>query len=183
VQTNSFAIEKIVTNVAERFFKQLTSPWLLVSASNQMLYVIRSESIECAYMVSTSKYGLGGQQDSYKTPLGAHVVAQKIGGQCQTNEILRARKATGECAEIISQAITSHQDLVLTRLLWLKGLESNINLGEGVDSFDRYIYIHGTQEEGLIGTPASHGCVRMTNKDVIELYNAVEVNTFVYISE
>ena len=147
MQNNSIAIEKIVTNVAKRFSTQLTQPWLLVNVPDQALYVIRSESIECTYSVSTSKYGLGEKQDSYKTPVGAHVIAQKIGGQCQVNEILRARKATGECADIISQAIASEKDLILTRILWLKGLEAGKNLGGDVDSFDRYIYIHATRHK------------------------------------
>ena len=73
------------------------------------------------------------------------------------------------------------QDLILSRILWLEGLESGINSGEGVDSFARYIYIHGTQEEGLLGQAASHGCVRMSNAAVIELFDSVKQGTFVYI--
>ena len=73
------------------------------------------------------------------------------------------------------------QDLILTRIMWLEGLEIGINSGEGVDSYARYIYIHGTQEEGLLGQAASHGCVRMSNTAVVELFDLVNEGTFVYI--
>lgn len=175
-------MQKVVANIADRFSESVTQPWILVDTSKQCLYLINADILQSSYPISTSKYGLGEEQDSYKTPQGAHVIAQKVGDDCERNEILRAREPTGECAEIISQAASSQQDLVLTRILWLKGLEPGKNSGEGMDSFQRYIYIHGTQEEGLIGTPASHGCVRMLNDDVIELYANVEEDTFVYIN-
>ena len=178
---SSILITSKLSEVTNNYHRLLTNPWLLVDSETQTLALIREGAIDCQYGISTSKYGLGCEQDSFKTPIGAHLIAKKIGSQCQLNEILNAREATGECAEIISKAEESSQDLVLTRVLWLRGLEPDKNLGEGVDSFDRYIYIHGTQEEGLIGTPASHGCIRMLNKDVIRLYDIVEENTFVCI--
>jgi len=182
VSDTSVEMQKLLADIADRFPAAITQPWILVDTSKQYLYLVNSGVLGNCYPISTSKYGLGEEQDSYKTPQGAHVIAQKVGDDCEPNEILRARQPTGECAEIISQAVSSQQDLVLTRILWLKGLELGKNLGEGMDSFQRYIYIHGTQEEGLIGTPASHGCVRMLNRDVIELYASVEEDTFVYIN-
>ena len=175
-------MNKLFADVANKYADQLTHPWLLVDTTQQRLYLVQSGIAQQTYSVSTSKFGLGAQQDSYKTPQGAHVIAQKIGSNCQVNEVLRAREPSGECAEIVVQAVSSELDLVLTRILWLRGLEDGKNLGPGVDSFNRYIYIHGTNEEGLIGQPASHGCVRMRNNDVIELYACVEENTFVYIN-
>ena len=181
VQGDPLALDNIIIDVTNKFSDQITQCWLLVSTKEQRLYLINSGVVECRYSISTSKYGVGEEQDSYKTPRGAHVIERKIGDDCALNEILRARQPTQERAEIISHAECSQQDLVLTRILWLKGLEPGKNLGDGVDSFQRYIYIHGTQEEGLIGTAASHGCVRMLNKDVIELYDRIAEGTFVYI--
>ena len=170
-------IDKIVSD----FSNQITNPWLLVDSSDQQLYVIENNLEKLCYKISTSKYGLGCQQDSNKTPTGAHKIAEKIGGDGDPNEIYKARQATGEVAEIIHTAEQSDRDLILSRILWLQGLEQGHNCGEGVDSHQRYIYIHGTQEEGLLGMPASHGCVRMSNKDVIDLYDLVPEGTFVYI--
>ena len=170
-------IDKIVSD----FSDQITNPWLLVDSYEQSLHLIQNNAEKYNFKVSTSKYGLGSQQDSYKTPTGAHKIAEKIGGDGEPNEIYKARQATGETAEIIHTAEQSDQDLILSRILWLQGLEKGHNSGEAVDSYQRYIYIHGTQEEGLLGMPASHGCVRMSNKDVIKLYDLVPEGTFVYI--
>ena len=109
------------------------------------------------------------------------IFAEKIGAEGVINEIYKGRQATGEVAEIIYTAQQTDQDMILSRIIWLQGLEDGHNCGEGVDSYQRYIYIHGTAEEGLLGMPASHGCVRMSNKDVIELYDIVSEGTFVYI--
>ena len=173
--------ETLFSALLNKFADKMTQPWVQIDTAKQRLYLVNQNHIESSYPISTSKYGLGGEQDSYKTPLGAHAVAQKIGSQCQLNEILRARQPTGECAEIIATPIASEQDLVLTRILWLQGLEPGKNSGTGVDSHERYIYIHGTQEEGLIGKPASHGCVRMMNADIVELFDRISENTFIYI--
>jgi lipoprotein-anchoring transpeptidase ErfK/SrfK len=170
-------IDKIVSS----FSAQLTRPWLLIDSSSQELCVMNHSDKSSCYKISTSRYGLGCQQDSNKTPTGAHVIAEKIGGEGVINEIYKGRQATGEVAEIIYTAQQTDQDMILSRIMWLQGLEDGHNCGEGVDSYQRYIYIHGTAEEGLLGMPASHGCVRMSNKDVIELYDIVSEGTFVYI--
>ena len=159
----------------------LTQPWLLVTAATQTLSLIMAGQIIKSYSISTSKFGLGCQQDSNKTPTGAHRIKQKIGQSAAQGEIFVGRVATGRHGRILSQAVHDEQDLILSRILWLEGLESGINSGEGVDSFARYIYIHGTQEEGLLGQAASHGCVRMSNAAVIELFDSVKQGTFVYI--
>ena len=174
-------LENACLEVVEKFSSKITDPWLIVDSSTQRLYLINRQSQAQRFPVSTSKYGLGCQQDSMMTPIGAHQIAQKIGGKGDLNEIYVGRVATGDKAEILSEKKTSNLDLILTRILWLQGLENNKNCGEGVDSFQRYIYIHGTQEEGLLGSPASHGCVRMSNTDIVDLYQQVSVGTFVYI--
>ena len=159
----------------------LSQPWILVSAASQTLSLIMAGQIQKTYSISTSEFGLGCQQDSYKTPTGAHQIKQKIGQSAAYAEVFEARMALGRHGQIIRQPVHDGQDLILSRIMWLEGLETGINRGEGVDSYARYIYIHGTQEEGLLGQAASHGCVRMGNAAVIELFDLVNEGTFVYI--
>jgi lipoprotein-anchoring transpeptidase ErfK/SrfK len=154
-----------------------------VSISDQRLFVIENGDTLKNYPVSTSKYGIGNESGSYKTPIGHHVIAKKYGADAAIGAIFKARINTGRVAEIITEPRNDDNDYVTTRILWLRGTEPGVNRGEGIDSFHRYIYIHGTHEEGLIGQPASHGCIRMYNRDVIELYDLVEVGTPVIISE
>jgi len=127
-----------------------------------------------AYSVSTSKYGLGSELGSHKTPLGVHEIAEKIGEDVEVDTIFAARGDTGKIYD--RSRGETRDDLVLTRILWLKGLEKG-----NANSHKRYIYIHGTPEEEKIGKPASHGCIRMLGKDVIELFEWVGVGTKVYI--
>lgn len=178
---NSNNFERRVAEIASRFASQLTQPWILIITATQTLHVLENFTSVCQYTISTSKYGNGCEQDSQQTPVGAHFVAQRIGSDKPPGAIFAGRQATGAIAEIIQKREASELDLILSRILWLQGLEKNKNAGDGCDSFHRYIYIHGTHEEGLLGTPASHGCVRMSNADVVELYDRVTEGTFVYI--
>ena len=170
-----------IEEIRHRFAESLSNPWLLVETDSQRLHVMTDDVDTGQYKVSTSKYGIGCQENSFKTPTGAHVIAQRIGGDVNERTVFVGRESTGELGEIVQQAQATESDLILSRILWLKGLEENKNLGTGLDSYHRYIYIHGTHEEGLLGTPASHGCIRMSNKDVIKLYDQVSEGTFVYI--
>ena len=179
--TDNNNTERLLPKIVSEFTDQLTQPWLLVNTENQTLYVIDQEHEQCHYRVSTSKFGNGCEQDSLQTPTGAHLIAKKIGQGKPEGEIFSGRQPTGQIAPISQVAKSTGQDLILTRILWLQGLEENKNSGGRCDSYQRYIYIHGTHEEGLLGTPASHGCVRMSNSDVIELYNQVSEGAFVYI--
>jgi hypothetical protein len=124
---------------------------------------------------------LGNIFNSQKTPLGLHIVKNKMGDEVPINGILRYGFYSNEIAQIINEPKTSGKDLVTSRILWLEGLEKGKNKGGLMDSYNRGIYIHGTNEEGLIRTPASHGCVRMNNKDVIELFNIVPKGIYVLI--
>lgn len=133
------------------------------------------------YPISTSKYGLGSEAGSFKTPLGRHRVAQKIGAGAPLNTVFKERVNTGRVAAIDRTLQGAPHDDVTTRILWLEGLEPGKNRGRGIDSKERFIYIHGTTSEGLIGRPASNGCVRMYNKDVIELFGLVNEGTPVLI--
>ncbi|GAH92165.1 unnamed protein product [marine sediment metagenome] len=135
------------------------------------------------YPVSTSKYGVGNEKNSMKTPLGTHFIAEKIGDGAKIGTIFELCENTGEIAEIYTDAKDIKEDVITTRILWLKGIVPGVNEGEGVDSYNRHIYIHGSPEEGLIGTPASNGCIRMKNKDIIELFDSISEGTLVGIHE
>ena len=154
---------------------------IIVDISEQRLYLFEKDKLKQSFPVSTSRFGEGSIENSYKTPLGSHEIKEKIGTDVPINTILIARKNTSRKAKIINEKIDSDDDFVTSRILWLEGLEVGKNKGSGVDSYDRYIYIHGTHEEGLIGQKASHGCIRMFNQDVIYLYDKVEEGTKVLI--
>lgn len=152
-----------------------------ISILDQKLTLYKRGKIFKTYAISSSKYGEGAQQGSGKTPLGKHRIDQKIGAHTPLGTIFKARRNTQKIAEIHTDPVDVEEDLVTTRILWLKGLEAGKNLGDGVDSFKRYIYIHGTNEEGLIGKKASHGCIRMKNSDVVELFDQVSEGDTIYI--
>jgi lipoprotein-anchoring transpeptidase ErfK/SrfK len=157
---------------------------LLVRTDEQLLYVWEAGRLREQFPVSTAARGVGNREDSLQTPLGLHRVAQKIGDATPVGTVFRGREATGEVAPILSgPEETAPADHVTSRILWLEGLEPGINRGGDVDSFSRYIYIHGTDEEGRIGKPVSHGCVRMRNQDVIGLFAWVPLNTLVLIQD
>ncbi|MEW6591618.1 MAG: L,D-transpeptidase [Pseudomonadota bacterium] len=134
------------------------------------------------YPVSTATNGPGEQSGSYCTPRGRHRIAEKIGAGAPMYAAFKARELTGEIWTPALDAENPGRDWILTRILWLEGMERGRNQGGPVDTHDRYIYIHGTHEEHKLGTPASHGCIRMRNADVIDLFNLVEVGTEVRIS-
>ena len=148
--------------------------------SQKMVHIKKGTEIK-TYNISSSVYGTGSEENSFKTPLGKHEIYMKIGHNLPLNAILKGRVWTGAIATIINEEIDTEFDLVTSRILWLDGLELGKNKGKGVDSKDRYIYIHGTAEEGLIGKPASDGCIRMYNKDVIELFDLVDEKAQVWI--
>ena len=154
---------------------------LLVNVEDQEMYLLQKGIIINKYLISSSVYGTGSKVNSLKTTLGRHIIVQKIGDGLPLAAVLKGREWTGGIANIITDPIDTEFDIVTSRILWLSGLEEGLNLGTGVDSKSRYIYIHGTAEEGLIGKPASDGCIRMYNKDVISLFNKVDTKTEVWI--
>lgn len=156
---------------------------LIIVTSKQQLYVKHGDDTIKTYPIATSKYGIGNQLNSYKTPLGLHRVWKKIGEGAPLGAIFKGGQYTGRIAQIYTDSTDLPTDEVTTRILWLEGLEPGINKGGNVDTKNRHIYIHGTPEEGLIGTPSSHGCIRMRNRDVIELYNMVPEGILVLIKE
>lgn len=154
-----------------------------ISISEQKLYLIENGNVVKSYPVSTSKYGIGSREGSNQTPLGRHRIVEKIGDKAPWGTIFKERKNTGKTINDPGAIGPNDKDLVTTRIMWLEGLEPGVNKGEGIDSYKRFIYIHGTLEENLIGTPASHGCIRMKNTDVIELFDSVGLHTPVTIEK
>jgi len=124
-----------------------------------------------SYKISSSKFGLGTESGSFYTPLGSFIIEEKIGHGAPERMIFQGRKPTG----IIAQ-LGGEEDYILTRILWLSGLEH-----QNANTRDRFIYIHGTNQEELLGSPASHGCIRLANTTMIELFNNVEAGDLVEI--
>jgi lipoprotein-anchoring transpeptidase ErfK/SrfK len=173
--------KKILTLLLFSVITYAESAHIEVDISEQRLYLIENSLIKASYPISTSKYGEGSIENSFKTPLGKHSIKEMIGEEAEINTIFTSRINTKRSATIIDQFEDTDNDYVTSRILWLDGEEDGFNKGGNVDSFRRYIYIHGTHEEGLIGTKASHGCIRMFNYDVIELFNLVNIGTKVLI--
>lgn len=172
-----FLMEYLSIKYAEKEFVS----FIYVAVKRQKLYLINHESIVAEYSISTAEKGMGCEAGSFKTPSGLHKIAEKVGGDVEPFGIIKQKVATGEMATVVLESKSTNQDLITSRVLHLSGLEEGTNKGAEVDSYRRGIFIHGTHEEGLIGKPASKGCVRMKNADVIDLFERVEVGTFVVI--
>ena len=145
---------------------------VLISVRDQKLMLIENGTIAATYPVSTSKYGLGDNWGSLATPLGLLQVAQKIGDHAPVGAVFHNRRWTGE----VLQPNTPGRDPIMTRIIWLRGLQA-----ANSHAFKRCIYIHGTNEEKIIGRPASFGCIRMRSVDVTALYNQLPLGTPVEI--
>lgn len=154
---------------------------LYVNIEKQNMYLLIKGTISRTFKISSSYYGTGNEANSFKTPLGKHEIYKKIGKDLPINAILKGRVWNGAIANVIADDIDTDFDHVTSRILWLDGLEQGKNKGPSVDSRSRYIYIHGTAEEGLIGRPASDGCIRMYNSEVIELFSLVDEKVQVWI--
>lgn len=152
--------------------KKSQQPSIHISVARQRLALKHGRKTERTFPISTSKFGLGSEEGSMKTPVGRFRLAEKIGADQPIDIAFKARLPVRASAEALKS-----DDLIMSRILWLEGLdESNAN------THSRYIYIHGTNHEGQIGTPASHGCIRMKNADVAQLFELVEVGTPVVIA-
>lgn len=157
---------------------QKTGIW--VSVAKQRLSVIRNGKVLLTALCSTASKGTGSRAHSNKTPLGWHSIAEKIGDGAPSGAIFEERRFTGR---VWTSGQTDTNDLILTRILRLQGSEQGLNKGIGIDSYERFIYIHGTAEEDKLGTCASHGCIRVSNNDVIKIYNLVIAGTPVLITQ
>jgi len=155
---------------------------LYVSIGEQKLYFVQAGKVIKSYPVSTSRKPPSCVENSLGTPTGLHVVDEKIGDELAPGAVLKGRVPTGEnCYQLSAER--NEENLITTRILWLRGQEEGVNAGPGVDTHDRYVYIHGTNQEDRIGQPNSHGCVLLSNADVIELFEATPSGTLVLIED
>jgi hypothetical protein len=157
----------------------LTPHLLVVNISQQKLFLFEKTSasprLRGKFPCSTSKFGIGQQEGSNRTPLGLHRIAEKIGDGWPVGTAFKSRQPVGFTWKGMAGA------KITTRIMWLDGLEPGFNRGGNVDSHARYIYIHGTGDETTIGKPASHGCVHLAAKHLIPLYNLLPSGTLVWI--
>ena len=178
----------MLDNDAGRNQCSVSSSWpysrlLDISIGEQRLSMMDDGRIVGEYPVSTAKNGPGQQKGSECTPLGWHRIRAKIGEGLPINSVLIGRRPTGEIYSPELATKQPHRDWILSRILWLGGMEPGFNRYRDVDSSWRYIYIHGTPDELMRGVPESHGCIRMRNADVIALFDRVEAGCPVWIHE
>jgi lipoprotein-anchoring transpeptidase ErfK/SrfK len=155
---------------------------LRVALAAQTLTIERSGGPVKTYSVSTSKHGAGETRGSFKTPRGRHVIRAKIGAGAPLNAVFRGRRPTGEIYSPELARANPGRDWILTRILWLSGTEIGRNRLGLVDTMRRYIYIHGTPDSEPLGVPGSIGCIRMANRDIVELFDLVTAGTIVDIA-
>jgi L,D-transpeptidase YbiS len=170
-------------------------PHILISVQAQRLYLFDSDpslpeagnspsrSPRVEYIISTSRNGTGQEQGSFKTPLGRHLVRAKIGTGAALNTVFVGRRPTGEIWTQDLAARSPGRDWILTRILWLSGLEPGVNRLGRVDTMRRYIYLHGSPPSVVMGEPGSIGCVRMRNQDIVDLFDLVPYGTTVDIRD
>lgn len=154
-------------------------PFIYIDSTRQQLHFVDiDEENNRSYRISTAENGMGNRIDSFKTPFGIHRIRKKIGGGQPRGMVFESREPCGRIARNLDNR---DKDEITSRILWLDGLEEGVNQGGAYDTYERYIYIHGTSDEKRIGQPVSAGCIRMKNDDVIELFDEVLVNDLVLI--
>jgi len=151
--------------------KKSAQPKIDISVKKQELTLRSGRKKLAAYPISTSRFGLGSKEESLKTPTGRFRVAEKIGDGMPVGTVFKSRQPVKATKKMLRE-----DDLVMTRILWLDGIDPG-----NANTYERFIYIHGTNHEGQIGEPASHGCIRMRNSDLVELFDRVGVETPVII--
>ena len=154
-----------------------------ISIADQALELSEDGKAVRRYRVSTAKNGAGEKYGSFCTPRGRHIVRAKVGGGAPVNTVFVKRRPTGEIYDAELGRRFPGRDWMLTRLLWLSGCEPGFNRLGDVDTMRRYIYIHGSPDSAVMGTPGSIGCIRMYNHDLLELFDIVEPGTPVEITE
>ena len=155
-----------------------------ISLPNQTLALLDDAGkLLLSYSVSTSKNGPGETKDSFCTPRGKHVIRAKIGAGAKENTVFVGRRPTGEVYTAELGACHPGRDWMLTRILWLSGCELGFNRLGMVDTMQRYIYIHGSPDSTAMGEAGSIGCIRMRNRDIVELFDAISPGTLVEIVE
>ena len=160
------------------------SSYIYIGVNRQKLYHVKKGSLLKIYDVSTALNGAGNDAQSFKTPIGLHEIHEKIGNDLPIGALFKHKHFTGDILQISADTVPldSVSDAITTRIMTLKGLENGVNFGSSkYDTKYRGIYIHGTNEEELIGKPASHGCIRMRNIEIIELFNAINIGCIVVV--
>lgn len=157
-----------------------TNCQLIVLIEKQEMAVIEDGKIPLVYAISTSKNPPSCLADSYGTPMGLHAIADKIGSDAPEGMVFKGRVATGQHFDHVPKE-EAERNLITSRILRLRGLDPGTNCGAACDSYERYIYIHGTNHEDRIGRPFSGGCLEMLNRDVIELFDRVDQGDLVWI--
>jgi len=153
----------------------------LIDLAAQSLILLEGSRVLGRYQVSTARNGPGERQGSGCTPRGLHRIRIRIGAGCPEGTVFVGRRPTGEIYDLELAGQYPERDWVLTRILWLTGLESGCNRGGYLDTLRRYIYIHGCPDTQPMGAPCSHGCIRMRNQDLIDLFDLVPTGTLVEI--
>ncbi len=153
-----------------------------ISIKQQTLTLFDDDGgVKANYLVSTAANGVGCEKDSGCTPVGVHIIRAKVGTDAQVNTVFVGRRPTGEICTPELMVAFPNRDWILTRILWLSGKEVGKNRLGNVDTMQRYIYIHGAPDSAEMGKVGSHGCVRMRNADIIDLFDLVDVGTRVFI--
>ena len=176
-------VPKALDELLEQHKIHLSEPWIEVDVCHQLFTIWSDGTPQKNLVISTGKKGCGQLLDSEKTPLGIHKICEKYGDNAPKYSIFKYKKFRGKIWD--PQSPTS-DDLILSRILVLEGLQKGFNRGKNkeglcVDSYARGIYIHATAEENLIGIPSSHGCIRMKNSEIIEIYDQIPIGTLVWI--
>ncbi len=151
---------------------------IFVNSSNQTLYLFKNNSLIFESKVSTSIHGMGCKMNSFKTPTGLHKVSSMIGKGLPAGTLFKNRRPT---EKVVKKIPMDNSDYITSRILRLNGLEEGKNKGGDVDSYNRYIYIHGTPHRNKLGSKQSQGCIRMSDSDVIKLFDLVDHKTLVLI--
>jgi len=154
-----------------------------INLTTQRLQLRKGEKVLMDVLVSSAKNGPGEVAGSECTPRGWHQIRAKIGAGCETNTVFVGRRPTGEIYTPELSQQHPNRDWILTRILWLSGLERGCNRLGNVDTMRRYIYIHGTPDSVEMGCPGSHGCIRMRNSELMQLFDIVPAGTRVLIHE
>ena len=171
---------ELVNETCDRLGIKPADRVLVVRIETQTMQLYRSGQLVRSFVISTSKHAPSNVKDSLGTPRGLHTIAERIGAGQPPGIVFKARVSTGKHFSELPDA-DQHPNLITSRILWLRGLEPAVNVGGNVDTYERYIYIHGTNHEDRLGTPQSAGCVLMGNRELVELYEEVRVGDLVWI--
>ncbi len=156
---------------------------IIINVHKKILQCLVDDVVVQEYPVSTARNGVGEQWGSECTPRGKHIIRAKIGAQAKENSVFVGRRLTGEIFSDNLRINHPDRDWILTRILWLSGLEVGKNRLGKVDTMRRYIYIHGCPDSDEMGVDSSHGCIKMRNSDLVKLFDKVSIGTYVTIKE